>query len=168
MTFLLIAVVVIIIVAVSVQINKINVLTSYEPVTKEVISLLETLQTILYNEKLRLVRIQSDFWNRKQRHGIISFFTDINKINVWLGFCKKNEDDMISLSMVQSRLSQTGADRFFNIIQTEDHIYFYAVAINKFDGSFRKYIPYLHNSLIEKFPNSNIRLDGSKTINFWY
>lgn len=167
MTFFLIAVVVIIIVAVSVQINNLTSEhdASYDLVTKEVISLLETLQAFYkhsYNDFCSNVYIIPIDLSGNLYGYTTEGKRNAEKIQIDLLIIDKVDNNLLDIIKYISH--QTGADEFFKLTDRDGSTFFTAVSTYRFNGKFKKFMPYLHKAVVERFPELNIEFDGSRII----
>ncbi|MCX4357704.1 MAG: hypothetical protein OSJ43_16055 [Oscillospiraceae bacterium] len=170
MAFFLIAVIVIIIVVVSVQINNINNSTptydvSYDLVTKEVISLLEMLQKFYKNDSdwfSSLVMIIPVDLSGNLYGYSIEGKRNAEKILIELLITEK-VDDML-LRVIENRANQTGSDSFFRLSNRDGQTQYTATSTYRFNGKFKKFMPYLHSAVVKRFPELSIQFDGSRII----
>lgn len=167
MTILLIAVVAIVIIAVSVQINNSthSYDTSYDLVTKEVIQLLELLQAFIKCGpdscfgSVQIIPIDLS--------GNLYGYTTEGKKNaekIEIDVLIMDDDVNIFRSVLDFRANQAGTDKFYKL-KTRDNLQWYsAVTTYRFNGKYKKFMPYLNNAVVKRFPELDIRFDGSMII----
>lgn len=165
MAFLLIAVVVIIIVVVSVQINNVNNSTleydvSYDLVTKEVISLLETLQEFYkgvtdFSGLVMIIPVDGS--------GVL-YGIGSNEIadRIQISLLFYDEVEGFLLNIIDNKAKQTGTDKSFKLKKRDGSTFYTAVSTYRFNGKYKKFMPYLHNAVVKRFPELGIQFDGSK------
>lgn len=174
-------IVVIIVVAVSVQINKINKKkrsrefnfskpehnSSYDLVTNEVISLLETLQAFYKKGTDRFSDIFYHYFY--ESHSVYITPVDLlgkpygrnaEKIQIELEIYNK-VGDVIWRPIENEVAKPTGADKFFIFNSGDESASYTTVTTCRFNDDYRNYIIYLYYAIVKRFPELSVTCNGS-------
>lgn len=162
MIIVLIAVAVI---AIIILIKKITASTneykeSYDLVIKETISLLEKLQEFYkeVNDFSGLVMvIPVDCYGNLYGYGGDKM---ADRIRISLLFYDEMDENL--LDIVNYNANKTGAGVFFRLEKMDGHTNYITISTSMFEGKYKKFMPFLHNAVAERFPKLNIKFDGSR------